>query len=164
MSADDEVSAPGRRPPPRRSRFQKGLSGNPAGRPKGAISIKKLTTKFALGKLKINVNGRSELKSRLEIAILKLIALAADGKGAAVEELQRLRLKAAPAQMPGGLLVVPEPLPLDEYIAKTQEENKDAIVPDTEIDPSIEDLVRSPEKSATEYDRALLAHRQKYGR
>jgi hypothetical protein len=166
MSDDegDEVSAPGRRPPPRKSRFKKGQSGNPAGRPKGAVSLAKLTTTFALRKLTISVNGDSEQKTRLEITILKLIALAADGKATAIEELLRLRNKASPPEISGGLLVVPAPMSLEEYIAKVEEENRNKVAPDTSIDLDADDLFQAPEREATALDHALKAHRQKYGR
>lgn len=164
MAADDKGSAPGRRPPPGKTRFQKGQSGNRAGRPKGAVSTKKLTAKFALRKLKVTVYGRSEFKSRLEIAVRKLIALAADGKAAAVAEMQRLRLKSAPAEATGGLLVVPEPVSLEEFIARAEEANRNAVAPDASLDLDMEDLVRPPERDATILDRARQAHRRKYGR
>lgn len=165
MAADDKGSAPGRRPPPGKTRFQKGQSGNRAGRPKGAVSTKKLTAKFALRKLKISAHGRSEFKSRLEIAVLKLIALAADGKAAAVAEMQRLKLKvASPERVGGGLLVVPEPVSLEEFIARAEEANRNAVAPNASLDLDMEDLVRPPERDATILDRARQAHRRKYGR
>ena len=162
MSADDKVSAPGRRPPPRKSRFQKGQSGNPEGRPRGAVSASKLTTKFALRKLKINLNGRPEFKTRLEIVILKLISLAADGKAAAIEEMLRLKQKAAQSEIVGGLLVVPETMQLDEYLARTEEENKDVVAPDTSITLEVEDPVRSTGRPVTALELAWQAHRRKY--
>ena len=80
MAGNRDEASPGRgrRPPPRNRRFEKGRSGNPAGRPRGAVSTKKMTAKFASHRLSLKVQGRIERKSRLEIAILKLIGLAAE--------------------------------------------------------------------------------------
>ena len=57
--------------PPAEHQFQKGHSGNPAGRPKGAISLSRLTRKVALKKLRVPIDGKTRKITLLELLICK---------------------------------------------------------------------------------------------
>ena len=74
------TSAEGRNPPPAEKRFRKGRSGNPAGRPKGSISLSGLTRKVARKKHSVLIDGKPSRLSMLELLILKVNALAASGQ------------------------------------------------------------------------------------
>lgn len=91
MSTDNSkpngISAPGRSPPPAENRFKRGRFGNARGRPKGAVRVTALTKQFALGQIAFALKGKRRKLSRLEIAVIKLQALAAEGKPAAAELL-----------------------------------------------------------------------------
>lgn len=64
---------PGRTPPPAEHRFLKGTSGNKRGRPKGAVSLKKLTHKVARKKHRVVVAGRVVRKTLLQLVIEAVI-------------------------------------------------------------------------------------------
>lgn len=163
-SKTEAVSAPGRSPPPVETRFQKGQSGNPRGRPKGAVSISALTETFALKRLPITINGKQQKLSRIEIAIIKLTAIAADGKPAAAEQLTKLRDRSASRetddQVP--ILLVPATLTLAECTARMEEDNKHAVEPGTAINLEAEEFIKAARGESTALGEALLAHHRKY--
>src|ERR1700737_2234178 len=64
---------PGRTPPPAEHRFLKGSCGNKRGRPKGTVSLKKLTRKVALKKHHVVVEGRVLHKTLLALVIGAMI-------------------------------------------------------------------------------------------
>jgi Family of unknown function (DUF5681) len=105
----------GRKPPPEKTRFKKGQSGNPSGRPKGAVSVTGITRRFALKQEPVTRNGKPQRFTRLEIAVLKLTALAAVGSAAASEELHKVRCQLAPseADYQAGVLLVPAELSME---------------------------------------------------
>ena len=75
--------------PPERTRFKKGQSGNPQGRPKGTFNIATVLERTLREKLVINENGRRKTVTKLEAAIKQLTNKAASG------ELKALQLLAA---------------------------------------------------------------------
>ena len=105
-------AGPGRTPPPPEHRFLKGTSGNKHGRPKGAVSLKKITRKVALKKHAVIVDGRIVRKTLLELVIEALISRAATGAPSMAALQNELRAKIRPTgeKQPGGLMVVPEVL------------------------------------------------------
>ncbi len=153
-----------RSPPPEEHRFLKGKSGNPRGRPKGAVSLKQLTRKFARRQDSIRIDGESQKCSRLEITILMARALAAQGKPTAVRLVAELRARIAPPQPVAGtgFLVVPEELTMEEYIAEMEEQNRNAVEPGTAINLAAEEFQKAARGEPTEYGEALLAFHRKY--
>jgi hypothetical protein len=79
----------GYRNPPERTRFKKGQSGNPQGRPKGTLNMATVLERTLHEKVIINENGRRKVITKLEAAIKQLINKAASG------ELKALQLLAA---------------------------------------------------------------------
>ncbi|HYU11241.1 MAG TPA: DUF5681 domain-containing protein [Stellaceae bacterium] len=69
-SSDDQV---GYGKPPRHSRFRKGQSGNPRGRPKGSQSAARLARSILNEKIVIRENGKRRAITRRE-AMLKQLA------------------------------------------------------------------------------------------
>ncbi|SDH21454.1 hypothetical protein SAMN05216338_1006199 [Bradyrhizobium sp. Rc2d] len=159
------ASAPGRVPPPANKRFAKGISGNPNGRPRGAVSLDAMTRKFALRRDNISIGGKRQRLSRLEIALQVLRAQAADAKPTAIRLVDELRshVWAGQSERPaGGILLVPAPLSLEEYIAQEQERTKDAPMPGTAIDLQAEEFLKAVNGEPSEYGAALLAFHCKY--
>jgi uncharacterized protein DUF5681 len=55
---DDEAYEVGFGKPPRRTQFAKGKSGNPRGRPKGALNVATMLERILVEKVIITLNGR----------------------------------------------------------------------------------------------------------
>ena len=77
--------------PPKATRFQPGVGGNPRGRPKGRKNLKtelfdELGRKTAVDEK----GGRRRLMSHQTIIVKRLVARAAKGDGRAVEQVLRL--------------------------------------------------------------------------
>jgi hypothetical protein len=79
----------GYRNPPERTRFKKGQSGNPRGRPKGTLNMATVLERTLREKVVLNENGRRKTVTKLEAAIKQLTNKAASG------ELKALQLLAA---------------------------------------------------------------------
>ncbi len=75
--------------PPAHTRFKKGLSGNPQGRPKGTLNMATVLERTLREKVVINENGRRKTVTKLEAAIKQVTNKAASG------ELKALQLLAA---------------------------------------------------------------------
>ena len=76
--------------PPKHSRFRKGLSGNPKGRPKGRRNLATVLERTLLEKVVINENGVRRTVTKLEAAVKQLVNKAAAGDLAALRQLAAL--------------------------------------------------------------------------
>jgi len=73
--------------PPRRTRFEKGKSGNPAGRVKGSKSVSKLLLQ-ALGEpVVVNENGARKRITKVEAMLKQLVNKGASGDARAIQLL-----------------------------------------------------------------------------
>jgi hypothetical protein len=90
--ADSEKSEQrvGYRSPPEATRFKKGFSGNPKGRPKGSLNVITALTKALREKVVINENGRRKTVTKLEAALKQLVNKAATGDLRALRHLTEL--------------------------------------------------------------------------
>ena len=73
--------------PPKNSRFKQGRSGNPRGRPKGALNMATVLARTLREKIVIDENGKRKTVSKLEAAIKQLANKAASGELRAVQLL-----------------------------------------------------------------------------
>ena len=76
--------------PPEHTRFKKGKSGNPRGRPKGALNIATVLERALRDKVVINENGVRKTVTKLEAAVKQLVNKAASGDLAAMRQLSAL--------------------------------------------------------------------------
>jgi hypothetical protein len=65
--------------PPIVTRFRKGVSGNPKGRPKGSLNVVTVFTKTLREKVVIKEHGRRKTVTKLEAAMKQLVNKAASG-------------------------------------------------------------------------------------
>ena len=72
--------------PPQSTRFRKGISGNPRGRPKGAKNIGTILAQLGRKRVTITTNGRTRAVSMLEAMILQMMSRAAAGDLKAIRE------------------------------------------------------------------------------
>jgi Family of unknown function (DUF5681) len=87
---DDEAYEVGFGKPPRRNRFAKGKSGNPRGRPKGALNVATTLERILGEEVIITQNGRRRTITKLQAAITQLTDKAAGGDLKALQLLTSL--------------------------------------------------------------------------
>jgi hypothetical protein len=73
--------------PPEATRFHKGRSGNPKGRPKGSLNVATILAKTLREKVVIIENGRRKTVTKLEAAIKQLVNKAASGEPGALRQM-----------------------------------------------------------------------------
>ena len=76
--------------PPKNTRFQKGKSGNPQGRPKGSRNLASVLERTLRERVVINENGTRKVVTKLEAAVKQLVNKAASGDLAAMRQLSSL--------------------------------------------------------------------------
>jgi hypothetical protein len=73
--------------PPQASRFKKGVSGNPTGRPKGSRNVAAVFARTLQEKVVINENGQRRTITKLEAAVKQFVNQAASGNLRALQML-----------------------------------------------------------------------------
>jgi hypothetical protein len=89
--------------PPKNTRFKKGVSGNPKGRPTGSLNVATVFTKTLLEKVVINEHGQRKTVTKLEAALKQLTNKAASGDLRAVRQLVELARDAEAKQSAVGM-------------------------------------------------------------
>src|SRR5258707_11125907 len=77
--------------PPQHSRFKKGQSGNPKGRPKASESFARLARRTLNERIVIKENGERRTITKLQAALKQLINKAASGDARAIREVFKLQ-------------------------------------------------------------------------
>jgi hypothetical protein len=90
MADDDDSYEVGYKKPPGGTRFTKGQSGNPKGRPKGAKNLANLLFKIGRERVRVQVNGRPRTITKLEAILLQLANKAISGEDRAAREILHL--------------------------------------------------------------------------
>lgn len=97
MSANDDTSQFAALPPkvgycnpPEATRFKKGQSGNPKGRPKGALNVDTVLTKAVRQPVVIIENGQRKTVTKLEVMIAQLVNKGTSGELRAVRQVVEL--------------------------------------------------------------------------
>jgi hypothetical protein len=85
--ANDEDYTIGFRKPPKDTRFLKGKSGNPKGRPKGSQNATEILDKACRERIRVITNGKVRHLSKFEAAMLQLMNNAASGDLRAMQPL-----------------------------------------------------------------------------
>jgi hypothetical protein len=80
--------------PPQNTRFKKGKSGNPNGRPKGTLNLATVLARTLREKVIINENGQRKVITKLEAAVKQLVNKAATGDLRALRHLADLVVSA----------------------------------------------------------------------
>jgi hypothetical protein len=90
MADHDDSYEVGYKKPPSSTRFTKGQSGNPKGRPKGAKNLANLLFKIGRERVRVQVNGRPRTITKLEAILLQLANKAISGEDRAAREILHL--------------------------------------------------------------------------
>jgi len=161
------VPAQGRTLPPPEKQFLKGHSGYPAGRPKGAVSLKRLTRKVARKMRRVKIDGKFRKISTSDLLILKLKGMAALGKPGAAAGLNWLRDQVTlpeEAVASGGILLVPAEVTPEEFLAEMHQIcSVGKAEPGTETNIEHEEFVKAARGEASPLGEALRAFHKKYG-
>lgn len=89
--------------PPKSTRFKKGVSENPKGRPKGSLNVATVFTKTLLEKVVINEHGQRKTVTKLEAALKQMVNKAASGDLRAFHQLVDLARDAEAKQSAVGM-------------------------------------------------------------
>jgi hypothetical protein len=101
--------------PPRHSRFKPGQSGNPSGRPKGAVGVKATLERVVLQEHVFVERGRRRRRTILELLVMSMRDQGISGKLKAASLLHDLVLRFGPQEGPEqAYIFMPEPPSADE--------------------------------------------------
>ncbi len=115
MNDDDK---PGYRKPPVKSRFQKGKSGNPRGRPRKAQPVIETNDRLIMQRLDaetIEIDGVVTSKREVELRILQAKALKGDLRAMRMLDDKRRTLKLDQPPPRGGVLIIPQAPSKEEW-------------------------------------------------
>ncbi|MEE2525844.1 DUF5681 domain-containing protein [Hyphobacterium sp. HN65] len=93
--------------PPKASRFKKGKSGNPKGRPKGRKNFSTILIAELSEKLTIKEAGKSKKLTKIEAVVKQLVTRAINGDARAMAELMRQIAAHWPEEALGSLHSLP---------------------------------------------------------
>lgn len=113
---EDEI---GFKKPPKKHQFQKGRSGNPAGRPKGKKSRRAIVERVLLEKRIIEISGTPRELTMIELAVLALRQEAMSGKSRAFKTYRSVEGRYGPqeSKSKAGYLVVPYVETIERWMA-----------------------------------------------
>jgi hypothetical protein len=102
--------------PPRHTQFKKGQSGNPAGRPRGAKSLKRTVEELLTKKIQISESGKTRRVPVFEAMLLRQISMALNGNLRAIETLSKFATQVGLVERQEEELIVGdlEPLTIEE--------------------------------------------------
>jgi Family of unknown function (DUF5681) len=108
--------------PPRHSRFKPGRSGNPRGRPKGAVDRKTIVERVFLARHTVIEQGKRRQRTVLELVLLALRNRAIDGNSKAFSKFHDLFERYGPqdTRVEGAYIFMPEPLSVEEQQQEMQ--------------------------------------------
>jgi hypothetical protein len=99
---EGQENAVGYGKPPESTRFKKGVSGNPKGRPKGSVNVANVFMKTLRERVVINEHGQRRTVTKLEAAVKQLVNKAASGDQRSMRLLVELARDAEAKQsLPG---------------------------------------------------------------
>ena len=108
--------------PPVSTRFQKGKSANPLGRPRGAKGTKATAKRVLMETRRVDVDGSGRVRKLtvLELVVMLLKKLAASGDQRAYRCLMDIDKRSSPADgdAPMGYIILPQTLTVEEWEAK----------------------------------------------
>ena len=118
----------GKGKPPMITRFKSGRSGNPKGRSKGSNNRKTIVKAIMYEMYTVIEDGRRRRRSTIELMLIALRNLMAEGNPRALRECQRLLEKYEPQKLNSelGYLVVPAPISKEDAIARNAKLNEEA--------------------------------------
>ena len=117
----------GKGKPPMITRFKSGRSGNPKGRSKESNNRKTIVKAIMYETHTVTEDGRRRRRSTIELMLIALRNLMAEGNPRAFRECQRLLEKYEPQKLNSelGYMVAPAPITEEEAIARSEKLNEE---------------------------------------
>ena len=145
MSSDDDKDYEvGYGKPPKANQFQKGQSGNPAGRPRQTRSIRTIINEIASEMLEVAMNGKRRKIPKREALIRAVFNNALQGHPKMVQMVLDLLDKYDPVEHRQYVIEGPSPMSLEEWVAWNTPNRGDPVV-----NPTLDSIRKSdPEKPA----------------
>ena len=143
MANGDDAYTIGFRKPPKHTRFAKGKSGNPNGRPKGSQNLATVLDKACRQRIRITTNGVTRYVSKFEATMLQLCNKAASGDLKAIRELHNWTVSLAnfeQADIPPVISDESDPLVMANILMRIRA---------SEDDPSDTETVPAPNDTST---------------
>ena len=110
--------------PPAAHRFEKGKSGNPRGRPKGAKSNHQIAKKVLMKVHEVIEGGRKVKYTALELVLIALRSKSCTGNSKAVKDVEKLKAKYDPEPPTEAGFYLSVPGRLDKELWKALYEDK----------------------------------------
>jgi len=128
----------GRGRPPLNTRFQKGRSGNPRGRPRGTSNKAKIARTIANEMQSVTIDGRRRKMRNIELVLLALERAAIQKNLTAFRFLEQLSAKyGVNKKRKVGFLILPEEMTREEWVAKYGMKNPDPVAePEPPLKPT----------------------------
>jgi hypothetical protein len=146
MANGEDTYAIGFRKPPKHTRFAKGKSGNPNGRPKGSQNLATVLDKACRQRIRITTNGVTRYVSKFEATMLQLCNKAASGDLKATRELHNWIASLAnfeQADIPPAIANESDPLVMASIIMRIR--GSEDAASGTETDPA-QNATSTPEE------------------
>jgi hypothetical protein len=125
-----EADKPGYGRPPKTTRFQKGRSGNPKGRPQGARSLKNDLASLMEKRVRIREDGEQRHVSGQELMLLKLFEKAAKGDIKASTQIFGMLMKfdaADPPQTEPEIVTENDRAIVEDFLRRNSPTDKDEV-------------------------------------
>jgi hypothetical protein len=134
--ADDLDYTIGFRKPPKDTRFVKGKSGNPMGRPKGSHNATTILDKACRERIRVTTNGKVRYLSKFKAAMLQLLNKAASGDLRAMQLLLGWLTWRIHSEQQSGPMISPQEsdkLVMGSIVDRIR--NSESVMPVTEANP-----------------------------
>ncbi len=128
-STTDKPYEVGHGKPPMHTRFKKGMSGNPKGRPKGTRNFRADVNEVLRTPVKLLSNGKTKNLSTQLAGLMRLREDALKGDAKALDRLLRLAAvyNDAPNKAPSENLPAADKAILDAFVARATESDRDSV-------------------------------------
>jgi hypothetical protein len=137
MSGDQKDYEVGHGKPPQHTRFQKGRSGNPKGRPRGRRNFSKEIDEVLTARVVVSEHGRPRKVSSRMATLMRLREKALKGDGRAMDRLLELASQnelASQAVQAERLLSTTDEVILERYGQSLMQQSTDTLQDDSDVE------------------------------
>ena len=110
--------------PPEHSRFTKGTSGNPKGRPKGSKNFSTILAEATRQRIRVTINGKPRFITKAQAIALQLTNQASSGNLRAIRDYSQLQVRfdgSQPAPLPPRVLEKADELAMESIVERIRQ-------------------------------------------